>query len=94
MARRSFEEIMKGMDYDVKKMFDDVFADTKKSQKTTYKDIGPSDEEIEIKKHKKIIAKLRKEKKDMKKRIEELEKEIQKLKDDYNRFDILDIRDE
>ena len=28
----------------------------------------------------------------MKKKIKELEKENQKLKDDYDRFDILDIR--
>ena len=57
------------------------------------KDISILELEERIKKHKKEIAKLKKERKENKKIIKELQEENHKLKEDYNRFDILDIRD-
>jgi len=57
------------------------------------KDLAILELEKKIKKHKKEIAKLKKERRENKKTIKELKEENHKLKEDYNRFDILDIRE-
>lgn len=49
------------------------------------------DLEKELEKKKIEFTKVRKENKELKKRIKILEKENKELKEDYNRFDILDL---
>lgn len=54
----------------------------------------PTSEQEKIVKLEKDLAKVKKERTALKKKIKALEKENEELKEDYNRWDILDLRNE